>query len=151
MPKQEASYRWWTDAGIACNVSFMVRELTLLALAGALGTLSRHGVNVWAARALGERLPYGTLAVNLAGCLLLGFAMQWFAMNDGVSRPVRLMLTVGFLGSFTTFSTFGYETFRYLQEGAVADAALNMSLNLALGLLAVWGGIAAARGLLPSA
>lgn len=129
----------------------MVRELTLLAIAGALGTLSRHGVNIWAAKALGERLPYGTLAVNLAGCLLLGFAIQWFAMNDSVSRSLRLVITVGFLGSFTTFSTFGYETFRHLQQGAVSDAVLNVSLNLVLGLLAVWGGVAAARGLLPSA
>ena len=125
-------------------------ELGWLAAAGALGALSRYGMGALAYRALGTALPWGTLLVNVVGCFLLGFIMHYGLANAALSRTVRLAVTVGFLGSFTTFSTFGYETLRYLESGAVSLALANIALNLLVGLAAVWAGLALARTVLGS-
>jgi CrcB protein len=122
-----------------------MREVVALALAGAAGTLGRWAMNGWAQRALGDGFAYGTLMVNVLGCLLVGVVLEVGASNDLVPESIRLALTVGFLGAFTTFSTFGYETFRYLERGAWTLAALNLMANLCLGLAATWLGFAAAR------
>lgn len=122
----------------------MTEALTVM-IAGAAGTLCRWGVGRWARHALGAGFPFGTLIVNVVGCLLFGFLMQLAVNGVAMPRAVRTGITVGFLGAFTTFSTFGYETFDLLRQGAWLHAALNGSANLVLGLLAVWGGISAAR------
>jgi len=122
-----------------------VRELLLLGLAGALGTMGRYGMSGLVYRWLGDRLPYGTLAVNVLGSFVLGMLMQLALATDLVPRAWRLALTVGFLGAFTTYSTFSYETVRYLEEGAWRPALANVALNLLLGFAAAWGGIAFSR------
>lgn len=125
----------------------ILREILLIAVAGALGTASRYGLSGWGYRLLGEHLPYGTLIVNVLGSLLLGFVMQVGLTSEAIPRSVRIAVAVGFLGAFTTFSTFGYETFRYLEDGAWWPAAANVALNLTLGLGAIWLGVVTARGL----
>ncbi len=120
-------------------------EIIFLALAGALGTLGRYALSGLAYRLLGAGFPYGTLAVNLLGCLLIGFLMQVGLTSDVVPRQLRFAMTVGFLGAFTTFSTFGYETVRLVEGGAWRLAALNGAANLCLGFAGVWGGLAAGR------
>ncbi|RMF20026.1 MAG: fluoride efflux transporter CrcB, partial [Deltaproteobacteria bacterium] len=120
-------------------------EIVSLAVGGALGTLSRYAVSGWAYRLLGERLAYGTLVVNVAGCFLLAFIMQVGLTTDALPRTLRLAVTVGFLGAFTTFSTFGYETMRYLEDGAWLLAAANAGANLFIGLAACWAGLAVAN------
>lgn len=128
----------------------MAAELGWLAVAGALGALSRYGMGALAYRTLGTALPWGTLLVNVVGCFLLGFIMHYGLANAALSRTVRLAVTVGFLGSFTTFSTFGYDTLRYLESGATTLALANTALNLLVGLAAVWAGLALARTVLGS-
>ena len=127
-----------------------MKEISLIMVFGALGTLSRYGVGRLSRQLLGEGFPYGTLLVNVVGCLLFGLVSQLALGDEAVPRALRLAITVGFLGAFTTFSTFGYETFQLLKDGAVAPALANGAANLILGLLAIWAGIAAGRVLIPS-
>jgi CrcB protein len=111
--------------------------------------MSRYAVALLAQRLLGGHFAFGTLLVNVLGCLLLGFLLEMDRHTDLVTHPVRLLLAVGFLGAFTTFSTFGYETMRYLQDGANHLALLNVLGNLFLGCGAIWLGWVVARSMLP--
>lgn len=122
-----------------------MQEVLVLALAGAAGTLSRYAVSGWAHRLLGERFAYGTFAVNLIGSFLLGLLMQIGLTTDIVPRSWRVPLSVGFLGAFTTFSTFGYETVRFLEQGAWLEGAINVTANLVVCLAATWAGLSLGR------
>jgi CrcB protein len=118
----------------------------LLALGGVLGTLARYGVGLWVPHWAGTWLPWGTLAVNLAGSFVLGFAVR-AAQVLPVGPAVRGFVTVGFCGAFTTFSTLMYETAILLQQGQWARASLYAFGSLGLGLVAVALGLAAASPL----
>jgi len=122
-----------------------MREMLVLALSGAAGTLARWGLSGAMYRLLGERFPYGTLAVNVVGCVLLGAGMETALLTDALPRALRVPLAAGFLGAFTTFSTFGYETMRYVEDGAWSLAGINIVANLVLGLGATWLGFVTAR------
>lgn len=124
----------------------MVSKLLLVAAAGALGSSARYLVSGWAQR-LGAGFPWGTLAVNTLGCLVIGLLMYLFQQRQALSENARLALMVGFLGGFTTFSAFGYETFAMMRERDWPLAALNVGASLALGLVGVWGGWSAARAI----
>ena len=113
---------------------------------GALGAISRYAISGWVPQWFGTGFPYGTLVVNVVGCFLLGVVMYLGLTTTSVmSETTRTVLAIGFLGSFTTFSTFGYETFRYLEDGARWLAFVNVAANVLLGLAAVWAGLALAR------
>ena len=122
-----------------------MQAVLLIALAGAAGAVSRYGVGLWAHRQFGSHFAFGTLIVNIMGCLILGFVLEMEVRTDWVSHSIRLFLAVGFLGAFTTFSTFGFETLKFLQEGSPNLALLNVAANLLFGLLAVWLGWMMAR------
>lgn len=117
-----------------------MRELVALGVAGALGTVSRYALGGAVHRLFGAALPYGTLAVNVLGCFALGLVMRVGMISDVITPGARMVVAVGFLGAFTTFSTFGYETFRYVEDGAWRLALTNVAANLVLGLAAVWLG-----------
>jgi CrcB protein len=114
-----------------------------VALGGALGSVGRYGLGSWVQRASGSAFPWGTMAVNLVGSLLIGFLMVWLRVSGG-STNLRMFLIVGVLGGFTTFSAFGWETVTLLQEGSWGRAALYALGSLILGVLAVLLGIALA-------
>lgn len=120
-------------------------QILAIALAGALGSVCRFGVSGLAYRLLGQRFAYGTLAVNLLGCLLIGAILETALLTELIRPAWRMAVTVGFLGAFTTFSTFSYETLRYLEDGAWALASLNLAANLLIGIPLTWLGIVAAR------
>lgn len=84
--------------------------------------------------------PYGTLTVNIAGCLLIGFLLQLDVAYGFFSPETRLLVFIGFLGAFTTFSTFSYETFGLLRDGETLPALVSVAAHLILGLGAVWFG-----------
>jgi len=126
-----------------------MQGIFLVGLAGAFGAMSRYGVGMLAERWLGTHFAFGTLVVNVVGCLALGFLLELERGTNLISHPMRLLFAVGFLGAFTTFSTFGYETLRYFQSGASHLAVLNISANLLLGLVAVWIGFLGARSVYP--
>ncbi len=114
---------------------------------GATGALARYWLSGWVASAFSGFFPLGTLVVNVLGSFLLGFGMQ--AMEAvPVSAEVRTMLTIGFLGAFTTFSTFSYETVALLRDGDWTRASLYTGLSFVLGLTAVLIGMGAASVLL---
>ncbi len=125
-----------------------MRDLLILGLAGGLGTVCRYGISVWTRGRFGDDFPWGTLIVNVAGCLLLGFLVHLVLVNASLPRAVKLALTVGFLGGFTTFSTFSVETIALLEQGAAGRALGYVAGNLVAGVLAAWIGLAVARALL---
>ena len=127
-----------------------MQSFFLVGVAGAAGAISRYGVGILAQRSLGSHFAFGTLLVNVLGCLLLGFLLEIERNTDLVPHPMSLLFAVGFLGAFTTFSTFGYETMRYLQEGSSNLALINISANLILGCGAIWVGWMVARGFFPT-
>ena len=114
---------------------------------GAAGALARYWLSGWVNAAFAGFFPLGTLVVNVLGSLLLGFGMQVMEAFP-VSAELRTMLTIGFLGAFTTFSTFSYETVALLRDGDSTRATLYTGLSFALGLTAILIGIGAASVLL---
>jgi len=114
-------------------------------MAGFLGAVSRYHVEGWVSRHTRSDFPIGTLAVNVSGCLLLGFLITLFAERLVPSPHLRAALTIGFLGAYTTFSTFAYETLRLGENGAPARAFLYVVASVGLGVLAAWTGSALGR------
>lgn len=119
----------------------MTRVL-LVATAGGLGALARWGLSAALQRVSPAVFPGGTLGVNLIGCFLLGLLSELALERTPLGPHARMTLLVGFLGAFTTFSTFGYETLAMLREGAALRAALYLGLSVGLGVAACWGGVA---------
>ena len=121
--------------------------LIAIGFAGALGALARYGVSLAALRWIGEDFPYGTLCVNLAGCFLLGVLAELTMEDAGLAPQTRAILGTGFLGAFTTFSTFGVETYRAMQVGAWGVAASNVAINVVGGIVLVAAGVGLASAL----
>ena len=121
--------------------------LIAIGFAGALGALARYGVSLAALRWFGEDFPYGTLGVNLAGCFLLGVLAELTMEDAGLAPQTRAILGTGFLGAFTTFSTFGVETYRAMQAGAWGVAASNVAINVVGGIVLVAAGVGLAAAL----
>ena len=117
----------------------MIRLLAVAA-AGALGALARYGLSGLVHRWAGPSFPWGTLVVNLLGCFLLGLLATLSVERWTLSATSRAAVLIGFLGAFTTFSTFSWETLQLLLEGAVARALLNAAGSVLLGLVAAWAG-----------
>ena len=110
-------------------------RIFLLIVFGAAGTLARYGLQGVVQQRAGGGFPYGTLAVNLLGCFLLGFLGQ-LTLDRMVMPPEwRMAITVGFFGAFTTFSSFGWETIKLLEDGDWGAALLYVTSSLFLGLL----------------
>ncbi|HXE30490.1 MAG TPA: fluoride efflux transporter CrcB [Terriglobales bacterium] len=121
-----------------------------VAFAGAIGALARWGISTWMLDWLGPRWPWGTLAVNCAGCFLLGLLMEEGSHLHWLSPNLRLTLAVGFIGTLTTFSTWELDTWKLARRGDMAWAAGNMALNVGLGFLLLWIGAAVANRLWPA-
>jgi len=123
----------------------MLTKLLLLAGAGALGTLARYGLAGLVQQQAGTRFPWGTLTVNLLGCLLFGFL--WGLMDQRLLLPPgwRAPLLIGFLGAFTTFSTWIFESGQFLQGGQWLAAGANLLLPPLVGLLSLALGLGLAR------
>lgn len=117
-------------------------------LGGGLGSVSRYLIGQWSAAAFGVTFPYGTLIVNLTGCFALGVVVQ-MAIAGSWHGDLRAALAAGFLGGFTTYSSFNQETLALFASGATGAAALNVTITLAGGIAAGVLGLAAGRLLIP--
>jgi fluoride exporter len=124
-----------------------MRTIVAIGIAGAAGALARYGVDGLVSRRLPSAFPWGTFVVNMTGAFALGFLMTLMTEQLTTASWVRSALTIGLLGAYTTFSTLSYETYRLLEDGAVGLAAANMLGSAAVGLLAVYAGVVAARAL----
>jgi CrcB protein len=105
-------------------------NLVLVCVGGALGSGARYLVATWVAEAFGTAFPRGTILVNLVGSFLIALVMGLSLRTGAVPPRVRLFLTTGVMGGFTTYSSFNYETLQLLTEGAVADAVLNVAVTV---------------------
>lgn len=122
-------------------------QLIAIAVGGAIGALLRFAMSSGVHKVFGRDFPYGTLAVNVLGSLLIGVLFILLIEKLAVAAEWRLGLMVGFLGAFTTFSTFSLETFALLEDGAFIKAGLNVLLSVVLCLAATWLGISLGRQL----
>lgn len=119
-----------------------------ICLAGAAGTGVRYLIALWIARRVGTAFPYATLIINTAGCFVIS-AFMHAALLFGWSPTLRTSITIGFIGGFTTYSSFNYETIRLVEEGAGLAALVNIAATVIGGLAAGWLGLMLARELLP--
>ncbi len=122
-------------------------KLLLIALGAALGANLRYAVSVGAAQRWGAAFPFGTLVINVSGSVLIGMVMA-LAARTGLTAPWRLLLVTGFLGGYTTFSSFTWETYQLAIEGGLVPALVNVGGSVTLGLGGVVVGAALVR-LLP--
>ncbi|MDP2602496.1 MAG: fluoride efflux transporter CrcB [Deltaproteobacteria bacterium] len=119
-----------------------------VALGSLIGGVLRYGLSTWVHRVLDNAwFPYGTLAVNVSGCLVMGFLAGLAEARTVFTSGTRLFLLVGVLGGFTTFSSFALETFALARDTQNVAAISNIGLQLVLGLLAVWIGNVVARAI----
>ncbi|MCC7316652.1 MAG: fluoride efflux transporter CrcB [Planctomycetes bacterium] len=117
-----------------------MNKFLLIFLGSGFGGLLRYGLSGWAQRFGNGSFPLGTLAVNLTGCLAIGFLSAAFSGRILIHEEYRIGLVVGILGGFTTFSAFGLETFALINDGQHIRATLNVILSVGVGLVAVWLG-----------
>ncbi len=115
-------------------------QYLLIGLGGFFGANARFLVSSWAARLLGANFPYGTFLANISGSFLLGVTLAVLHDRALLETPQRHFFVVGFLGAYTTFSTFAYESMQLFQNGNVLLGVLNIVGSLMVGLLAVLGG-----------
>jgi CrcB protein len=116
-------------------------RIFLLVLFGAAGTLARYGLQGLVQNRAGVSFPAGTLAVNLAGCFLLGGIGQYALHHVSIPPDWRTGILIGFFGAFTTFSTFGWETVKLLEDGDWGRASLYVAASVLGGIFAVLAGI----------
>ena len=120
-------------------------KLLYIGLFGGLGCVSRYLLTFWTQQLMGRNFPYGTLMVNVSGSFLLGMLLTLGVRQFPVSEELRLGLSVGFLGGFTTFSTFSYQTLMLMEEGSYWSAGANILFSLLLCLAGVFAGMLVAR------
>jgi len=122
-----------------------LQKYLLIAAGGALGSVARYWVGSTISSRVGIRFPYGTLVVNLTACLIIGFTLTYLGKRADFDPAWRFLIPVGFIGAYSTFSTYEWETLSTLRSGAFFLAGLYAIGSLVLGLIAVWGGAALAE------
>ncbi|MCP4298106.1 MAG: fluoride efflux transporter CrcB [Proteobacteria bacterium] len=124
----------------------MLQQLLYIGCGGFLGAVSRFFTTNFVNHTFSQSLiPLGTFVVNMIGCFFIGYLNGMFTARNILSPEIRLMIFVGFLGSFTTFSTFGFDTFLLTSERNILYGTLNVAAHLLVGLPLVWLGIALSR------
>ena len=118
-----------------------------IGVAGFFGAVARYQLDTLVTRRHPSDFPWGTLVVNLSGCFLLGLLFTMSSAHLDAHPDLRPGLTVGFLGAYTTFSTFSLQAVRLTEDGAIGMAAGYVAASVAVGLLAAWAGMAAGRAL----
>lgn len=126
----------------------MLKTIVALALGGSFGAIARWGLHTWVdGKTTASPFPWGILLVNVLGCLLFGFLFSLAEVKGWFSEVTRLAIFTGFLGSFTTFSTFSWHTLALLRDGHSVHALGNIGLSVCLSMLGVWLGFVLARAI----
>ncbi|MGA2888785.1 MAG: fluoride efflux transporter CrcB [Terracidiphilus sp.] len=124
-----------------------MQKYLLIAAGGALGSIARYWVGSAIAGRMGTRFPFGTFIINLTACIIIGFSLTYLGKRAGISPAWRYFIPVGFIGAYSTFSTYEWETLSTLRAGAFALASLYAFGSLILGLAAVWCGAVLAEAI----
>ncbi len=117
-----------------------MQKYFLIAVGGALGSMARYWVGSMVANRMGTKFPYGTFVINITACVIIGFSLTLLARRADINPAWRFLVPVGFIGAYSTFSTYEWETLSTLRSGAFFLASLYAVSSLILGLAAVWGG-----------
>lgn len=123
----------------------MKLKILILGLGGFLGSNFRYWISDWAYRHFQGSLPYGTLTVNVLGSFLLGIIMCYVTESKDLMPLIKLFLSTGMIGAFTTFSSLSFETLEMLKKSDYRLAILNTAINITLGIAAVWMGYELAK------
>jgi CrcB protein len=117
-----------------------LQKYLLIAFGGALGSVARYWVGTAVANRMGTKFPYGTFVINITACVIIGFSLTVLAKRADLNPAWRFLVPVGFIGAYSTFSTYEWETLSTIRTGAFLLAALYAVSSLILGLAAVWAG-----------
>lgn len=117
----------------------------MVGIGGFVGAIARFWLGSYVGGKMGTRFPYGTFVINISGSFLIGFILTILTAKAHLSPNWRYLIPVGFIGAYTTFSTFEFETLRTIQDGQFLIASLNVVLSVMIGFIAVWVGAMAAR------
>jgi fluoride exporter len=117
-----------------------LQKYLLIAAGGALGSIARYWVGSTVSGRMGMRFPYGTLLVNLTACIIIGFSLTYLGRRVDLSPAWRYLIPVGFIGAYSTFSNYEWETLSSMRSGAFFLATLYALGSLVVGLVAVWCG-----------
>jgi CrcB protein len=117
----------------------------MVGIGGGLGSILRFWVGSYVSGRMGTRFPYGTFLINCTASFLIGLIITLLAEKTHWNPNLRYLIPIGFIGGYSTFSTFEYETFRLLQDGEMVSVALNVVLSVVVGFLAVWLGVMVGR------
>jgi len=122
-----------------------MNKYLIVGIGGFVGAIVRFWLGAYVGNRMGTRFPYGTFIINCTGSFLVGFIITVLAERTHWSPSWRYLIPIGFIGAYTTFSTFEYETFRSIQDGELLIAGLNVILSVAVGFIAVWLGVITGR------
>ena len=119
----------------------------MVGIGGFIGAIARFWLGSYIGGRMGTRFPYGTFVINISGSFFIGLILTVLSERTHLSPNWRYLVPIGFIGAYTTFSTFEYETLRTIQDGQFLIASLNVALSVLLGFAAVWGGVIAGRAI----
>jgi CrcB protein len=120
-------------------------KYVMVGLGGFVGAIARFWVGVYIANRMGTRFPYGTFVINISGSFIIGLVITVLAERSSLSPNWRYLIPIGFVGAYTTFSTFEFETLRTIQDGQLAIGMLNVFGSVIAGFIAVWLGVMTAK------
>ena len=122
-------------------------KYVMVGIGGCLGSILRFWLGSYIGGKLGTRFPYGTLVINVSGSFLLGIVFALLTARASWSPNWRYLLLIGFIGGYTTFSSFEFETLRMIQDGQTGLGLLYVATSVAIGFVAVWGGMIAGKAI----
>ncbi len=118
----------------------ILQKYILIAMGGAAGSIARYWLGSTISGRMGTKFPYGTFVINMSACLIIGFSLTYLGRRIDFNPAWRFLIPIGFVGAYSTFSTYEWETLSSMRAGGFLIAALYAAGSLLLGLLAVWGG-----------
>jgi fluoride exporter len=117
-----------------------LQKYLYIAIGGAVGSIARYCVGSEVSSRMGSKFPYGTFLINVTACVIIGFSITYLGRRVELNPAWRFLIPIGFVGAYSTFSTYEWETLSTLRSGAFLLAALYAVGSLLIGLVAVWGG-----------